>query len=152
MTKDVLLKIRGLQTLDTDTDEPVEVIAAGTWFQRNGKHYIKYEEILEGWDGSSQNLLKIDGDSLEVIKRGLVNTHMVFRKQEKNLTCYATPFGNLMMGITARDIEFRDTESSLDVKVEYALEVNYEHLADCTIRVSVLERKDAAGVLLSNGN
>lgn len=150
MTKDVLVKIRGLQTLGADTDEPVEVIAAGTWFQRNGKHYIKYEEILEGLDGSSQNLLKIDGDSMEVIKRGSVNTHMVFQKQKKNLTCYTTPFGNLMMGITARDIDFRETGNTLDVKVEYALEVNYEHLADCTIQVSVLERKDAAGALLSH--
>lgn len=151
MTKNVLVKVRGLQTLDADTDEPVEMIAIGTWFQKNGKHYIRYKEMLEGWDGSSRNLLKIDGSSLEVIKRGKVNTHMVFQKQKKNFTRYNTPLGNLMLGVTAWDIDFRATETTLDVKVEYALEVNYEHLADCTIQVSVLERKNAAGALLSNG-
>ena len=39
MTKDVLIKISGLQAMDGESDD-VEIITAGDYFQKNGKHYI----------------------------------------------------------------------------------------------------------------
>lgn len=47
------------------------------------------------------------------------------------------------MGISAKDIVLKAAEDSLDIKVEYALEVNYEHLADCTISMNVQSKKRA---------
>ena len=47
MTKDVLITIRGVHTLDHE-DNDVEMIIRGDYYQKNGKHYILYEEILEG--------------------------------------------------------------------------------------------------------
>ena len=44
MTKDVLIKISGLQAMDGDSDD-VEIITAGDYFQKNGKHYIVYEAV-----------------------------------------------------------------------------------------------------------
>ena len=42
MTKDVLLSISGLQFAAQDEEdvEPVEVITAGDYYKKNGKHYI----------------------------------------------------------------------------------------------------------------
>ena len=36
--------------------------------------------------------------------------------------------------------EMKETEKQIDVKVDYALEINYEHLADCTIDMTVRAR------------
>ena len=30
--------------------EPVEVITVGDYYQKNGKHYVLYEEVNEGFD------------------------------------------------------------------------------------------------------
>ncbi len=68
---------------------------------------------------------------------------MVFERNKKNHTYYSTPFGNLLVGISAKDIVLKAAEDSLDIKVEYALEVNYEHLADCTISMNVQSKKRA---------
>lgn len=143
MTKDVLLRIRGLQTVGEGEEEPIEVIAPGTYFKKNGKHYIKYDEVLEGFEGTVQNLIKVDRSSMEVTKRGIANVHMVFEENKKNLTYYNTPFGNLLVGISATDIALDAGEDSLDIRVDYALEVNYEHLADCTISMNVQAKKGA---------
>lgn len=143
MTKDVLLRIKGLQIVGEGEEEPIEVIAPGTYFEKNGKHYIKYDEVLEGFEGTVQNLIKVDKNSMEVTKRGVTNVHMVFEENKKNLTYYSTPFGNLRVGISATDIALDATEDSLDVRVDYALEVNYEHMADCTISMNVQTKKGA---------
>ena len=142
MTKDVLLRIKGLQSVDAE-EETVEMIAPGIYFERDGKHYIKYDEAVEGTEETIQNLIKVDGSSMEVTKRGVTNAHMVFERNKKNHTYYSTPFGNLLVGISAKDIVLKAAEDSLDIKVEYALEVNYEHLADCTISMNVQSKKRA---------
>ena len=54
MTKDVLIKISGLQAMDGESDD-VEIITAGDYFQKNGKHYIIYEEAMEGFEGTIRN-------------------------------------------------------------------------------------------------
>lgn len=74
---------------------------------------------------------------MEVTKRGLSNVHMVFEENKKNVTYYDTPFGNLLVGIAATNIDLNESKDIIDVKVDYALEVNYEHLADCTISMNI---------------
>lgn len=141
MTKDVLLKISGMQfTADNEEasePEPVEIIAPGEYYFKNGKHYIVYDEFMEGFDSATKNVLKLKDDSLEITKRGTSNVHMIFEKDKKNMTCYTTPFGSMMMGIDARSISIKESEQEIHAQIEYALDVNYEHMADCTIHLSV---------------
>lgn len=138
MTKDILVSIKGLQIPeDSEQEEQLEVITNGSYFQRNGKHYIKYDEVVEGMEGSIQNLIKINRDSLEVTKRGLSNVHMIFETHKKNVTYYDTPFGNLLVGIAATNIDVKEEQERIDVQVDYALEINYQHMADCTISMNI---------------
>lgn len=54
MTKDVLVSVRGAHIADGETNN-LEVITAGSYYFKNGKHYIIYDEILEGEEGSIRN-------------------------------------------------------------------------------------------------
>lgn len=145
MTKDVLLKISGLQfSADYDESgepEPVEIITPGEYYFKNGKHYILYDEFMEGFDSVTKNVLKLKEDSLEITKRGNSNAHMVFEKDKKNMTCYSTPFGSMLMGIDARSITIDESDGEINAQIEYALDVNYEHLADCTIQLQVTPKE-----------
>ena len=49
MTKDVLITIRGVHTVDEE-DNDVEMIVRGDYYQKNGKHYVLYEELIEGFN------------------------------------------------------------------------------------------------------
>lgn len=143
MTKDVILSITGLQfdSLDTEAPDPVEVITVGEYFEKNNKHYVIFNEVMEGFEGSTKNTLKITDDTLDIIKQGVTNVHMVFEKNKKNITCYNTPYGNLMVGILAKEMNVVEKDENIDINVEYALEVNYEHLADCQIAINIKSKE-----------
>lgn len=140
MTKDILLRISGVQFgMETgpEPEETPEIIAAGSYFEKNGQKYIKYNEFQGDCDDVMKNLIKIREDSMEVVKKGPVNVHMVFEKGKKNEAYYQTPFGDLLVGISTTHMEMHEKENELAVKVEYALEVNCEFLADCSISLNV---------------
>ena len=136
MTKDVLITIRGVHTLDHE-DNDVEMIVRVDYYQKNGKHYILYEEILEGAEERVKNVIKISPSSMDIIKKGVTNSRMLFEKNKKNLSCYSTPVGNLVIGIQANHFYVEEQENSIKVNVDYSLDINYEHMSDCRICVDV---------------
>ena len=142
MTKDVLIAIKGLQFEEAEDAEEIEVIQRGQYFQRNGSHYLVYEEPVEGTTDTILNRIKFKEDEVQVTKKGAVNTMLSFHKNEKNMSNYATPFGNLIMGIHTHQIALDMQEDKLLVHVDYALDVNYEFLADCKITITATSLKE----------
>ena len=136
MDKEVLIHVRGLQTIDADGDqEPVEIVVPGQYYFRNGSHYLRYEEILEDFAEPTINYIKISPKGMEVRKKGVVNVHMVFEQGKKNMTYYTTPYGTIEMGIAATNMNLEENVGSLDMKVDYALDMNQEHVADCYLAI-----------------
>ena len=80
MTKDVLVKISGLQFAEDQDNGPVEIITTGNYYKKNGKHYILYDEVQEGFDGVTKSVIKVNDDFLDVTKKGVTNVHMMFEK------------------------------------------------------------------------
>lgn len=153
MTRDVILSITGLQfdSLEPDNTEPVEVITVGEYYKRNDKHYVIFNEVMEGFEGNTKNTLKISNDTLDIIKKGITNVHMVFQKDRKNITCYNTPYGNLMVGIMAKNVDIVEKDENIDINVDYSLDINYEHLADCNITIHI-KVKDAKNFSLEQSD
>ncbi len=148
MTKEVLLSLRGLQfdngSLDADK---IETITPAEYYKRDDSHYVIYEETSEGFDESTKNIIKFKRNSLDLTKKGLVNVHMNFEENKKNQTSYTTPYGEILIGIDARSIRLGEEEERIVVDVDYALEINYEHFADCKIRMDI-RSKESGGFSL----
>ena len=94
MTKEVLVTVSGLQSMGGESDE-IQVITPGNYYRKNGKHYIIYDEVVEGVPGVIKNKIRItEGEKIEIMKNGVTNTHMIFEKDKINLTEYQTPYGD----------------------------------------------------------
>ncbi len=148
MTKDVLITISGVQMMDGEQGD-VEMITTGDYYHKNGKHYIIYDEVMEGYEGVIRNTIKIQRDSMDIIKTGIANVHMSFERNKRRLTCYATPAGDMMVGLQTNRISVSETEDNLNVRVEYSLDINYEHVSECNIEVDIQPRAKARVNLLS---
>ena len=136
MDKEVLIHVSGLQTMDAEGDqEPIEIVVPGEYYFRNGSHYLRYEEILEDFAEPTINYIKISPKGMEVRKKGVVNVHMVFEQGKKNMTYYTTPYGSFEMGIAATNLNLEENDSGLNMKVDYALDMNQEHVADCYLAI-----------------
>ena len=92
MTKDVLITISGIQMMDEE-DSDVEMIVRGDYYQKNGKHYILYDEVMEGFEGKVKNVIKISPVGMDIIKKGIANTHMQFEKTRKTCPAILPPWG-----------------------------------------------------------
>nr|WP_296042990.1 DUF1934 domain-containing protein [uncultured Blautia sp.] len=138
MDKNVLIHIRGLQMMDpADEQEPIELVVPGQYYFKNGSHYLRYEELMDETSTEpTVNYIKISSKAVEVRKKGLVNVHMVFERGKKNMTYYSTPYGTVEMGIAATGVMIEESENGIDMKVDYALEMNEEYVADCYLTVS----------------
>ena len=64
MTKDVVVSLKGLQLAPDQQSDAVEVIAPGEYYIRNNKHYVLFEEIMEG---ETQNTQKYSLNSMTII-------------------------------------------------------------------------------------
>ncbi len=137
MTKDIIIKIKGKQTYPDG--ECVETVteASGEYYLRNGSHYVMYEEQEAGFTQSSKCMLKIHEQGVELTKKGLVQSKMVFEEGKLHMTEYRTPFGVIMMGVQTRQVSMLEEENTLVARMEYALEANEEHMADCQITITI---------------
>ena len=152
MTKDVLVSISGhhidimaepddkIEALESGEDA-IEVVTPASYYCRGGKHYILYDEVLEGMAGTIKNRIKITGtDSMEIVKSGLSSSHMIFEKNRKNLTYYRTPYGQMLVGVNTRNMEVSVEDDRINVQVDYELDVNHEPLADCKIKLDIVSK------------
>ncbi|MGI6001677.1 MAG: DUF1934 domain-containing protein, partial [Candidatus Merdisoma sp.] len=136
----ILLSIAGLHLADGE-DGNIEVVTAGDYYNRGGKHYILYDEVTEGMDGHTSNVIKIGENSLEITKKGLMNTRLVVEKGKSHRTVYQTPFGDIELSLTGQELTVTETEERIDIRAEYVLAVNEENLSECTIEMNIRPRE-----------
>ena len=158
MTKDVLVSIsgkhidimNGMAQEYAGEDDGIEVVTPASYYLRNGKHYIIYDEVVEGMAGAIRNKIKITGtDVVEIMRSGLSSSHMVFEKNKKNLTYYRTPFGQMLVGVNTSNIEINVGEIKINVLVDYELDVNHEPMADCKIKMNIMSKNNGDFSVLS---
>lgn len=147
MTKEILLSLKGLQMEKSEGTQEMETITPADYYQRNGNHYVVYDELMEGFTEVIRNRIKFNASTLEVNKKGLVNVQMVFEENKKNMTSYMTPYGNIVIGVDTESILVKEEEDQIRVEVEYALEANYQHLADCRIEMELRPREEGIHLL-----
>jgi len=141
VTKDVLISINGLQLGDDDQNE-VEVITPGEYYNKNGKHFLLYDEVSQDYPGVTKNTIKINKDTVEIKKKGYTNVHMVFKENTKNMTYYHTPFGNMLVGLCASNIDITEKPGTIDVNIDYSLEINDEHISNCKVNLKIKPQKE----------
>ena len=120
------------------------MVTRGDYCNKNGKHYITYDEVMEGFsEHGEEHHQGISQGSVDIIKRGITSAHMQFEKDKR--TCAATPPpwrpGHRNQ---TNKIRIDEREDSLKVNVEYSLDINYQHASDCSIMVDVQSVRGAS--------
>lgn len=150
MTKEVLLTLQGLQFDQREENaDKIETVTVGDYYKKNDRHYVIYEEVTEGFDQPTKNRLKFSEHMVELTRNGLVNVHMIFQENKKNLSNYNTPFGQILVGIDTKQVKIDESEDNIIVDVDYALDINYEFFSDCHIRIDIRPKENGGFTLLS---
>ena len=144
MVKDVLVSVKGTQVVDGEKDS-IEVITAGTWYEKNGKQYLMYEETYEEMQVTTKNIVKIGPDIVEVTKKGAISSKMIYETGKKHMSNYMTPMGMIVLGITTKDLFIEADAEKLHAEIRFAMEMNGQFVSDNVLTVNATVR--GAGAL-----
>ena len=147
MTTEVLIHIKTQQSLRDraadDKDDVIELMVGGQYYFRNGTHYLLYEEAMEGFKETTQNLVKFRGGFMEVRKKGTVQVTMTFEQGKKNISMYKTPFGMIEMEFETKQVRIEGAGAGMEICAEYVLGMAGNPIADCKMQMLVVAKENA---------
>ena len=135
MTKDVLITVSGRQ-FDIG-DEPVVLVTRGNYYQKNGKHYVLYEEQPDEHEDVIKNRIKFYEGNFEMVKKGAVSSALRFCIDEKSESVYRTAAGDVLMEVVTSDIDISETENKMRVTVNYKRNINGQFISDCEVEILI---------------
>lgn len=146
MTRDVLISIAGLQfEYDRESsDEPIELICHGNYSFDNNIHTVRYDDISEDEDGSTVTtkcVITFNSLKLELVKKGDINTELVFEEGKNHTRFYSTEYGDFCIGINTSLIDIKETAEQIDILLRYDLDFNYQRVSECTLTIKITSLK-----------
>lgn len=138
MTKEVLVSIDSIQQMeDASESGTISTSESGSYFFKNGKHYVIYDEENADIGGIVKSTLKFDENELSITKTGAVRTLMVLKKNLKNASGYNTPFGIILVETDTKEISITEEEDEINISASYELYVNEEYTSNNKIIVKI---------------
>lgn len=145
MTKDVLISLCTVQSDPGGKQEDrTQTLISGNYYEKNDRHYILYDEVMEGFSKAVKTKVKFSENMLEIIRNGPIGVRMLFEENKKNVTSYNTPYGNILLGISTKKINVTVQPDMIEVDVEYALDADGGHLSDCSMNMKIQSKKPGA--------
>ena len=144
MKKDVLITVTGLLFMGKgDREEDyVDIILPGKYYRRGEKHFLLFEEQVEGSTLPIKNRMTLEPGRAEMKRSGFVNTDMVFLPKQGTRTWYMTPFGEIEMDIYTTQITMAEKEDELRADIRYRLILGGEEM-DCFVKILAQSRGTA---------
>lgn len=121
MEHKALISVKSIQSIDGEA-ETVELITEGKFFKDNDRYMAEYEESeISGMEGT-KTILKIEDNSLTIMRRGTTNSNIVFKKGVSDRSIYSTPFGSLEVLIKPTKVDINVDEKGGKVELQYRME------------------------------
>ena len=100
MRKDVMIFIKGIQSIDGDSDT-VELFTKGRYYKRDNARYLSYEELEEGdTEPTIKTLMSIEGTHRVTIPRsGKRRSQLVVENGQRHQCLYDNRYCDCVMGI-----------------------------------------------------
>lgn len=133
----VIVTVVGRQTDAAGEENSIKMVAAGKHYYKNGMNYVVYEDSeLSGEKGTS-TLLKIADDSLTLVRSGAVMQKQHFAREKESESVYKTPYGNLNLSITTRNIDIIYGSVSGNIDIAYDMSINGQWQSDNKLHIEI---------------
>lgn len=131
------MKIKGTQSADGEFDE-TELYTQGFFYKKNDTYYITYKETEStGFDGCT-SIIKVKPDKVSLVRQGNARTNMLIEQMQRNIGYYSTPMGELIVGITGKNIDISVGEDGGKIFFAYSLDINSQFISENTVTVEVI--------------
>lgn len=121
MIQERTLKITDVST-DGETTEKTEMATTCRYFGTPDNYTVEFDEIFAE-DIKSRTVLRVkDGNCAHLLRRGDINTELIIENGIRHNCAYSTPYGELLVGITASDFISSPRENGLYLRMNYTVD------------------------------
>lgn len=137
MKKDVLLSIASTQRFEGCEEEHVDLMTQARLYERHGKFYISYDESeLTGLDGT-RTTVKMDGDTVSMIRTGTYPSELLFAKGQRHVGLYQTEYGAITIATHTTQLDNSIDEHGGELAIDYTIEVDNSMIGRHRFRMTV---------------
>ena len=135
--KDVIITLTTKQS-DGDNSEQTEIITKGKYIKFKDGYIISYDESeATGFEGSSTVLTVTKSQKIEIERTGTAQSQLIIEKANKHHCHYGTPYGTVMIGITASEINSQLKDNGGDLFFKYVIDINSNFMSDYEVNINV---------------
>ncbi len=139
MKENVRVRITGIHSRPGERTEKVVTESEGSYILTNTAHEIRFSEKNEE-AAETESLLRVSGNTMELIRKGAYETSMYFEKGKEHVTPYRTPYGVMNMTIKTVEMAFVKNNDRILASVEYILSMEGQEVSQTLLQIEVKER------------
>ena len=137
MKKNVNISLISKQS-DGETTEQIELLTEGLFRYDSSGYEISYKETeATGFEGAVTKLSVRNKNRIEMSRTGSATSNMVIELGKKHHCHYGTPYGDFMVGVTAKAIRSDISENGGELDFSYVIDVNSSYVGDFEINIGV---------------
>lgn len=139
--KDVLVKVKTVQSDENRENDTIELTAEGKFAEKNGAYLIKYSDaFISGANDPIFTTVKVASDgSVSVTRSGSYQSRFVIEEQKRCNCLYQTPYGTMSMGFYGEKIENNLNANGGELSLLYTVDVNGAELNRNQMTITVKE-------------
>ena len=121
MEKERIIKITDLQTTE-DGEDSIEITTRGTLVGDELNYTLEFDEIFDDGLKSHTVLTVKDGKTANLVRRGDMNNEIILEKGKRHNFQYQTPYGEILMGVFAKEVSSNMTADGGTLKLIYTVD------------------------------
>lgn len=135
--KDVMITLKSIQHSGEQKEE-MELITEGKYTKTADGYVITYDESeVTGFKGSKTVLTTVGNKQVTMQRKGSTVSNLIIEKDKKHHCHYGTPYGDFMVGITARNINSALEENGGELYFKYVIDINSSYISEQEIFINV---------------
>ena len=121
MKQKCTVKLTDIQVQDGEK-QSVEITTQGSFFWNKGHWLLRFEEFFDEDIRSETTVTVKAKDCVAIVHSGDITTELTVELGKRHNSHYLTPYGELMIGIDAVEIDDRVTEYGGTLRLVYSID------------------------------
>ena len=134
MKKNCTVRLTDTQ-IEEEKKQSMEITTQGVFFWNDGRFLLRFEEYFDEDIRSETTVSFKSTGCVSIVHRGDITTELTVELGRRHNSHYLTPYGELMLGVDALEIDNRVAEKGGTLRLVYA--IDYYAAAAATKEITI---------------
>ncbi|KGR85732.1 DUF1934 domain-containing protein [Lysinibacillus odysseyi] len=134
---DVKIKLVSSITPTEGEQETYEMWLQGTFIEKSGTHYLRYEEVQD--DQTIRTTVKLTNEQAFIMRNGGINMRLPLNTSQQERGRYESKFGLIPLMTETNQLSYERLETGGQFRTEYELIIDGSSVGNYTLEINYTE-------------